>query len=135
MEEKLKLKLLLLIIPIFGISLGITEIINFKSAYETILKNKINELTILRDLKVREIGNFFHQVESDLRLAQDYYNIKETLPILAQFIHDRTSSEYLHAGKILDDTQIKTLVKKYLMADFQLINPEGKIVYAFNKSH
>ena len=131
---RLKLKLIILLISVTGIALSMMGTINFNNTYQTVLRNKIQELTILRDLKADKIRDFFNHLKSDMHVVQDYYNIKNNLPILTQFFHDTSSLEYTQAENMLDN-QLKTFLKERSFFDIMLVNPEGKAVYAINKSH
>jgi len=132
LKLKLKLKLSLLFITIISIALGIMGLINFQNAKETIVKNKIIELSIISDLKGREIRRFFEELERVITITQSRDSIKTNLPTIIQFFRTQDSVEFHQAQEILDD-ELKVLLKERNFYNIFLLNPEGKIVYALNK--
>jgi len=80
------------------------------------------------------IEAFFKERASDIRTAQDYYNIKTNLPIMTQYAMDRTNPVYLAAKKMLDG-QLKTFQNVYAYIDIMLVSKDGKIVYGTNEAH
>jgi PAS domain S-box-containing protein len=97
--------------------------------------NRIAALENIADLKVDKIEDLFKERKGDIKIAQDYYNIKTNLPIVSQLADDRTNPAYITAKEKLDG-QLKTFQDvndEYI--DVMLVNPEGKIVYVANEKH
>ena len=65
LKFKLRSKLIVLLISVTGIALLMMGLINFNSVYQTILKNKIEQLTFLGDLKAEKIRDFYELLEKD----------------------------------------------------------------------
>ena len=99
----------------------------YRVSRESLKDNSIAALENIADLKVDKIEDFFKERKGDIKIAQDYYNIKTNLPIVSQLADDRTNPAYITAKEKLDG-QLKTFqdVNEYI--DVMLVNPEGRIV-------
>lgn len=106
----------------------------YRVSRESLKDNRIAALENIADLKVDKIEDFFKERKGDIKIAQDYYNIKTNLPIVSQLADDRTNPAYITAKEKLDG-QLKTFqdVNEYI--DVMLVNPEGRIVYVSNEKH
>ncbi len=99
------------------------------------IENKITMLEHIADLKVDKIESFFNERSSDIRVVQDYFNIKYNLPIITMLANDRTNPAYITAKKMLDG-QIKNFPNVHgCYEDFMLVSPEGNVVYSANELH
>src|SRR3989344_3638508 len=83
-------------------------------------------LEAVSELKVKIIEDFFRERKADIRVAQDFYNIKTNLPIVTKYASDRSNPEYLGAKKMLDG-QLRTFQKVYGYLDIMLVSPDGRI--------
>ena len=132
-EEKcyLCLKLLISVVPI-----GVVGYMNFSRAKSSIEHDQLLHLEFVTDVKVKRINTFFKNVEDDIRITQDYFNIIKNLPIVAKFSDDRSNPKYLKAKEELD-SQLKAWlrIKNGTMIDLMLVNLEGTVVYAANEEH
>jgi len=124
-------------VVLLAVSLGSIAIVGFFSfaiARNSIQDAELRSLEAISNLKMQTIELFFQERRNDIKEAQDFFNIKTNLPIVSQFIGDRTSPEYIAAKRMLDD-QLKTSQKVHAYADIMLVNSEGKIVYATEETH
>ncbi|MBU2257910.1 MAG: PAS domain S-box protein [Candidatus Omnitrophica bacterium] len=118
------------IIPVLFV--GRLSFVNFRDALLELAEEHVEAVA---SLKVDKIEIFFNGLKRDIAIAQDYYNIKTSLPVVTAFYDNRSSPEYIKAKKILDG-QLKAWVNiREELVDFVLINPEGKVVYTANEAY
>ena len=129
MHIKWKLASIFLLITV--IPMLLLALVTYFNARDVMLKDKIEDVSRVADLKVYEIDTYFKERKADILIAQTYYNIRTNLPVMAQSANDRANPAYLEAKKMLDD-QLSTFkdVNGYL--NIMLLNAEGKIVYALS---
>jgi PAS domain S-box-containing protein len=106
----------------------------FSKARSTLKDTQLVKLEAIADLKVREVEHLFEGLNADMRIAQDYFNIKSNLPVLTKFAGDRTGPEYREAEKRLDG-QLQTFQAVKRFDDLMLTDTSGTIVYVTNKEH
>ncbi len=130
---KIRTKLVAIFVFLVVISLLIVCYIGFNTA-EKILKNsRIVTLEEIAHLKRNKIESFFFERKCDIKVVQDYYNIKFNFSTLARFRHDRANPGYLEAKQMLDG-QIKTFIDAYgYYNDFKLVSPDGTVLYTTNE--
>lgn len=132
---KIGVKLLVIVVSFAIITVSVTSYVGIHTAKETTKNNQITMLEHIADLKVDKIESFFNERKGDIKVAQDYFNVKTNLPIVTRFASDRTNPAYITAKKMLDG-QIKTFLNAYgCYVDFMLVSPEGKVVYTSNELH
>ena len=130
----IKTKLIVAFLAIAIIPLLFATILSFNNTRDALKRLRIAELENIADLKVDKIVEFFGDLEEDIEIAQEYYNIKINFSLMSKFAQERTNPEYIAAKKILDK-QLKTLQKVKKFFDIMLVNPDGKIVYVTNEAH
>ncbi len=131
---KLRNKLFFAILSITIVAVGLICVSSYYFAKRYIVRTTTEEMEIIANSKSKRVRSFLNEVKSDIRIAQDYYNIKKNLPTLNQNILHQESTEFRHAGDILD-SQLSTLKKIRGIDDIILISPKGVIVYTVNKAH
>ncbi|MFQ5686289.1 MAG: hypothetical protein ACE5GV_06470 [Candidatus Scalindua sp.] len=130
----IRTQLIIVFLAIAIIPILIIGYISFSAARNALIAARLDELESIADIKVDKIESFFLERRGDIRVIQDYYNIKTNLPIVTEFADDRTNPVYEKAKKMLDD-QLKTFQGVYKYEDVMLASPEGKIVYVTNEAH
>lgn len=117
------------LVPLF-----IIRTIIFRIAQQTMVDQKVEELGTIADLKVDKINIFFDNLHKDMQTAQDYYNVKTSLPIVSQFLLDQQSDEYKLAKKTLDG-QLMTFREAKGFLEFILLDNQGRIAYTTENTH
>lgn len=131
----IKLKLLIMFLLIAILPMVFVGFISFSHAKKSLYNQQLERLASYADLKVAKIESFYNQLQSDIKIVQDNYLIKTSLPVLTQFSEERTSPVYIYTKKRLDD-QLKIWSKgRTDLIDFMLVSPEGNIVYVTNEEH
>lgn len=131
---KIRYKLLLsfalaTVLPILIIS-GIIFI-----GFQNILTDQIyQKLENSAQIKVKSIEAFYDGIRNDLIISQDYFNIKNNLPILIRLQKNRDSAEYTLAKETLD-SQLRTFQRVKGFSDMMLTDLAGNILYATNSFH
>ena len=126
-----------LIVVLLTVSLGSIAIVGFfcfAIARNSIHDAELRSLEAISNLKIQKIELFFQERRNDIKVAQDYFNVKTNLPIVSQLFDDTTNPKYITAKRMLDG-QLKTFQKVSAYADILLVNSEGKIVYVTEKTH
>lgn len=131
---KLKNKLFFLFLVITVIPLFFIAILVFYNARNYFGDLITRDLSHIADLKAQKVENFFIEIRRDLEVAQDYYNIKENLPVVSAFFNKKTDPQYIASKKRLDG-QLKTLQESKGLIDVMLSDASGKIVYHSNDKH
>ncbi|HBA59539.1 MAG TPA: hypothetical protein DCZ92_01690 [Elusimicrobia bacterium] len=94
-------------------------------------------LVQLRDISVYKadrLASFFSGLKADIRIAQDFYNIKTNLPVLDSLAANPSAPEFQAAKKMLDG-QLQPMQAVKGLTDIMLVNPGGKVVYSSNPAH
>ncbi len=128
---KLKLKLAILFSAVISMALSFMGLINFQNARQIIIHNKVNELNIIADYKVKEIMGFFVEWEKVIRVTQNRHSIINNFPVLSRYFLQPNQPEYQQAKNILDN-QMNALLKAWDFHNILLLNPQGEIIYEFN---
>lgn len=116
------------------LSIAVVSLFNYRETSKYLRNAKSEELNVIADLKVEKIELFFQGRVDDIKTAQDYFNIKTNLPVMAEFVDDRENPKYIAAKKILDG-QLITFQEVYNYSDIMLVGLGGDIVYTTNKEH
>ncbi len=130
----IRVKLILMFLTITTIPILVIGFIGSFVARKTLMETRIAALESIADIKVDRIEAFFLRIKNDIKIVQDYYNIKTNLPIVDQFADDRIGPTYLKAKETLDG-QLKTFQYIYGYENFMLLNTEGRVVYVTNEAH
>lgn len=132
---KIRTKLFVIVALLSVIAVLTISYAGVHAVKKLMIKNKITMLEHIADIKVDKIESFFSERNSDIRVAQDYFNVKTNLPAIIRLADDRTNPFYITAKSMLDD-QIKTFPNVYgCYVDLMLAGPEGKVVYSANELH
>jgi len=126
---KIRTKLVSIFVSLVVISLLIVSYIGFNTAGKVLKNSRIDALEEIAHLKRNKIESFFFERKCDIKVVQDYYNIKFNFPVITQFNNDKTNPGYLKAKKILDN-QIKTFINAYgYYNELKLVSPDGTVLY------
>ncbi len=131
---KIRTKLLVVNAVLAMIAVFTFSYVGIHTVKKTAINTQITMLENIATLKVEKIESFFKERVGDIKIAQHYFNVKNNLPIVSKFPHDRTNPEYIIARKMLDD-QIKIFINFKYYVNFMMVSPEGKVVYSANKLH
>ncbi len=93
-----------------------------------------NLINIIADLKSDKIQSYFEERQEDLLTLQNYFEIKKNLPVLTRFAEDSLQQNFRQATENLNN-QLTIFYNTSHYRDIMLVNPEGMVVYAFNKKH
>jgi PAS domain S-box-containing protein len=104
---------------------------NYKNSLET---NRLSNLQDIAAFKADKIETYFAGLETNIKVAQEFYSIKENLPILSRFASEPDNPVFLASKKILDE-QLRPKQAILKLADIMLTNPQGKVVYSSNPEH
>ena len=117
------------VIPILFFSVFV-----FSNARNSLMAVRIAQLNNIADLKKDKIETFFHERESGIRAAQNFYIIRRNLPGFSRFVHDKGA---FHQSKDFQDLnrQITEFQKSYGYINVMLVNPEGVVVYCSNSDY
>ncbi len=133
-SKSLRNKLTVVLLAVSLGSIAIVGLLSFINARNSLRETVLSKLETNAYFKIQTLELFFQERRNNISTAQDYFNVKTNLPIVSQYIDDRTSPEYIAAKSMLDG-QLKTFQKTYSYEDIMLLNSEGKIVYKTNESH
>ncbi len=131
---KIRTKLVLISVSIILASIISVSFVAFQIAKSSIKNARIDELKSVADLMVNKVDNFYKERKADILIAQDYFNIKNNLPILSKLSNQKESPAYV-ASKMTLDSQLKTFRRAAGYIDVILANETGKIVYVANDNH
>lgn len=130
----IRLKLVILFIAVALIPLFFITNLIFLNYKTSLKKTQISALEAITVLKTNQTEDFFEHIEKSMVIAQQYWNIRENMPIVEKFIDQRSSQEYIFAKKTLD-SQLTTLQKVLQLFDVMLIDTDGIVVYCSNPKH
>jgi PAS domain S-box-containing protein len=116
------------IIPM--IFVGTLGYFNAKKELKTV---RVEGLKSISDLKAKNIEDFFSDQKNHIRMAQRRPSIKKYTSMLAEFSGDFSSPIYETISEELDRA-LNMYQPVYDYMNVILANPEGKIVYALNRS-
>jgi PAS domain S-box-containing protein len=130
----IRTKLIILFLAFIILPMFLMAYFEFNRATRDIEAIEHSKLESIATLKSEKINYFFNNLKGDIRIAQDYWNIKTNLPLVIKYGNNKTSSVYLIAKKTLD-SQLITLAKVKNCQDIMLLDLEGKIVYTTSAKH
>ncbi|MDD5584769.1 MAG: PAS domain S-box protein, partial [Candidatus Omnitrophica bacterium] len=130
----IRLKLAIIFLAIGSLPLLFASIITFRHYKSTLEAEHLQQLKSISNFKAQTIESYFAGLRVDIRVAQDFYNIKKNLPVLAQFIDQPTRSEFITAKDTLDK-QLRTMQEVLKLSSIILVNTEGKIIYTSNPQY
>lgn len=108
---------------------------NFYFSKNSLEKAHLAGLEAIADLKRERIERFYNDLRADIRVAQEYYNIKANLPIILNLSNDKTNPSYVEAMNMLNGQFRTWATARNEILDLMLVSPEGKVVYAANPEH
>jgi PAS domain S-box-containing protein len=133
-RKSLRNKLIVILSTVSLGSIVIIGVLSYVNARNSLQNTAMSALEAIGDLKTQTIELFFQERSNDIKVTQDYFNVKTNLSIVSKHAGDRTNPEYISAKNMLD-SQLKKFQIVYDYADVMLVNSEGKIVYVTEESH
>ncbi|HBM17386.1 MAG TPA: hypothetical protein DD381_13750 [Lentisphaeria bacterium] len=133
MKIRNKLFTALLILAIFPIII-VSTILFFK-AKKSIESEKLEDMNIIANFKVKIIEDFINSLSRDLTIFQHSYIIRKNISILTEFINDIKNPAFAKATSILNSGEPKSYAQKKDVIDLMLIDTKGIIIYTSSDSH
>ncbi len=130
----IKTKLILILVAFTSVPVFIFGLMVFSNARSALMTVRIAQLNNIADLKKEKIGTFFHERESDIKSAQNFYIIKLNLPLLNRRLHNGASLSQNKSHQDLD-RQISEFQKSYGYLNVLLTNPEGVVLYSSDDAY
>lgn len=132
----IRIKLVIMFLAIALIPLLFVSILTFRNYKNSLEANRLSQLQNVAVFKAERIETYFAELKANIEIAQGFYNIKKTLPVLARLTHDPNNPEFLAAQKMLGEQlpQMQSVSGSGL-SDIMLVNPEGRVVYANRPGH
>jgi len=124
----------LILLAFIVIPMTIAGSLGFVISKRSLERSRVQGLESTAELKVQKIDDFFRERRGNLATIQKDATLLQNLPILAQYYGDPANPEYLKARALLD-RRLDPISQSYQYNDILLTNPDGKIVYASNKTH
>ena len=132
MSIRLKLTIMFLVVALIPMLIvGILTFGNYKRSLETHRMSMLEELVIYKSDRIEA---YFLGLKSNMEMAQNFYNLKNNLPILNQFANNPTAQEFLDARKTLD-RQLQKMQTALKLSDIMLVDSKGRVVYVSNPKH
>ena len=103
---------------------------NYENSLKASHSSQLQDLTVVR---ADRIESYFAGIKAHIDIAQGFYNIKKSLPVLTRLADDQNNPEFFAAKKMLDG-QLRLMQSVSELSDIMLINPRGKVVYSSNNS-
>ena len=127
--QNIRTKLLLLFLPISLSAILVMGFVSFESAKDNIHDEIILKLQYVAQQKEIQILDLFSQIQSDIKILQNDYVIKPTIPILSDNKNNPTNEESSLSKIILDEQFNSFLNNKIIFRDVFLLDKYGDIVY------
>ena len=124
-------KLVLSHFILVGASILVVGFVSLRSASTALRQTQLEQLRALARLRVEKLDLIVNEVEAEMRLARDYHNVHQNLPIVTRLIDRRDAPAYVAARRTLD-TQLRTYRKGQRYLDFMLIDASGRLVYSLD---
>ena len=131
----IKTKLIIALFCFTLLPMSILAYAGYYSARKSLTEARRSGLEDIADLKVDLIESFFNNITDDLRIVQDYYNIKTNLPVMTRFIGEPENPEYIKAKNMLDGQLHAWMKVKPWIKGLELLDPSGRVVYESSKEH
>ena len=126
-------KMILILLACTTIPMFLVGVLGYYHARKTLESLRIEELKSIADLKVKRIEDFFAEHQKHLSIAQQRPTLIKYTAILAEFSGDLSSPIYADIRDELDQA-LKIYLPVYDFKNVILINPEGRVVYALDRS-
>lgn len=130
----IRTKLVLILVAFTSIPVFFFGLMVFSNARSSLMTVRIAQLNNIADLKKDKLETFFHERESDIKSAQNFYIIKLNLPLLNRRLHDRADLSHNKSHEVLD-RQISEFQKSYGYLNVLLTNPEGVVLYSSDNAY
>jgi PAS domain S-box-containing protein len=131
---KIRTKLIILFIGIALIPLLFITSLIFINCQTQIKNDRFKDLKTISALKMAQIELIFNDLKTNIIIAQEYWNIKQNLPLIEKYFNNRSNPAYLAAKNTLDG-QLVVAQKNWRLLDIELINLRGIVVYCSNPKH
>ncbi|MFI5296331.1 MAG: ATP-binding protein [Thermodesulfovibrionales bacterium] len=126
----IKIKLITAFLAFTIIPMVLLGALVFTNAKKQLQAVRIAQLESIADLKKDKIETFFRERKGNIFSAQNFFNIKQNLPLLNKSARDRSHTLASMEAVNQLDRQIKPFQEAYGYLDIMLTNPQGTVVYA-----
>lgn len=130
----IRLKLTIMFLAIALIPLFLVSALTFTNYKNSLEANRLSQLQDILTFKADKIESYFNVLKTDITLAQEFYSIKQNLPVLNRFASEPNNPAFLVSKKMLDE-QLQPKQKTLNLLDIMLINPESNAVYSSDSEH
>ncbi|PWB39136.1 MAG: hypothetical protein C3F02_00765 [Parcubacteria group bacterium] len=132
---KIRTRLILSYLLVAIVPLIFLVYINYSNSRQ-VLTNKVTAtLETIADTKVNITKEYLQDLQSQIAIVQDYYNIKVNLPIITRLAGDRSGAEYLQAKDILNQQLSAWHKNRSDVMEIILTDPKGRIVYTTDEKN
>jgi len=118
------------LIPILFIS--ILTFHNYRNSLEI---SRLSQLQGIAAFKADKIETYFAALKTGIKIIQDSYTVKKSLPVLIRLSHAPANAKFLAAKKMLDEGILQKMPSAIGLFDIILLNPDGKVYYTNNPEH
>ena len=125
----IRLKLLAVLLFIALISIGSVGLLSYISEKNTLINNTSSKLDFIAASGAEQISDFFNMLEIDIKVTQDYFNIKKNLKIRSNLLDKKDDIAFINAKKMLN-AQLDTFVSRKKFTDLVLVDNKGFVVYS-----
>lgn len=129
LTKSIRTKLLVFFLPISLAAILIMGFITFENAKNSTQNEILYKLQSIVDLKENKILQIFSEVNSDLRILQNDYVIKPTMPILTAHQNNPSNEEAALSKIILDEQFGSFLETKNKFKGIYLLDKNGRLIY------
>jgi hypothetical protein len=131
----IKSKLTIMFLAIALIPLLLVTAITFDNYKDSLKANRLSQLERLAGFKADKIETYFIELKNYIKMVQDSYIIKKSLPVLIRLASNTANPEFLAAKETLDKGILQRMPSSIGLSDVVLVNPDGRVVYANNPEH
>jgi len=130
----IRIKLTIIFLAIALIPLLFVSFLTFDIYKDSLKTERLSHLWDLATFRADKIETYFVGLKTYIEMLQNSYVIKKNFPVLARLADDPANPEYINAKKTLDEILEKTS-SVLSLSNIILVNPEGRIIYAYNPKH
>lgn len=131
----IKIKIIIISVLLSIIPLLLITLVSNNNNRQMLLKQSVDSLTSISDLKSNELNNYFHRFNNEMVILQNNIELKSYIPKLETYSKNATSSAYLYIKKDLDTHLFEWIKKSEDIVDVQLLSPDGMLIYTANPHH
>lgn len=120
------------------IVISLVVVIGFFLYFEVrrhIIADRLAGLNIVSDEIARSIIDCVRDIKQNINIFKTSSNLRTNLPILTQYIDDKSNPLFIQSTAIIDDSWYRPFTNEKGFIDLILINTEGRIVYSATGRH